>query len=256
MELIFLSSDSWRPENAESDTVSLALRGNANEPYTMVDTGWHPVHNLLRENIPVEQVRHLLFTHLHQDHRMGLPAILFYLLNSHHDAGTLSIYGIEGTKAIVDMALEYAGKNISYVSAPAPAVRQIIPGDHLFLSGLRVETAPSHHAVPGIMFRFTDEAGHRIVYSGDTAPSEDTIAFAKDADVLIHEHSYGATRPDGENRSGHSSAEDAAIIARSAGAGKLYLVHGIPAAAEESLSHARKIFENTYRAKAGGRIEL
>ena len=66
MELRFLSADGWRPEGVESDTVSLLLNGEV-----MVDTGWHAVHNLLREKIPIENVRTLLLTHLHQDHFGG-----------------------------------------------------------------------------------------------------------------------------------------------------------------------------------------
>ena len=41
-----------RPAGPESDTVSLLLINGQ----IMVDTGWHPVHNLMREGVPVENV--------------------------------------------------------------------------------------------------------------------------------------------------------------------------------------------------------
>jgi len=252
MEILFLSADGWKPDKNEVDTVSLLIDG-----HIMVDTGWHAVHNLLRENVEIRMVDTLLLTHLHQDHRMGLPAMLFYLLNSYQDASTISIYGVEGVEKIVSMALEYAGKDRDYPHAPAPKVKTIQAGDPLKAGNLFVETAHSHHAVPGLMYRFTDNEGHRLVYTGDTAPSAEAIEFARGADILIHEHSWGAVRPvDDPNAPKHSSAEDAAICAREAGVKQLYLVHSSPAAIEESLEKARSIFPETYRAKAGDRIRL
>ena len=44
------------------------------------------------------------------------------------------------------------------------------------------------------MYRFEDSEGHSIVYSGDTAPTDAAIRLAHGADVLVHEHSWGATR--------------------------------------------------------------
>ena len=252
MELRFLSADGWRPEGVESDTVSLLLNGEV-----MVDTGWHAVHNLLREKIPIENVRTLLLTHLHQDHRMGLPALLFYLLNSHQNAGSISIYGLAGVEEIVHKALDYAGKFQDYVRAPGPVVRVLKAGDNLQAAGLTIRTAASHHSVPGLMYRFEDEAGHVLVYSGDTAPSQETVLFAEGADVLVHEHSWGAARPENlPNACGHSSAEDAARVAKAAGVGRLYLVHAAPDTAAESLTRARAIFPETFRAQAGKEILL
>ena len=48
MEILFLSADGCRPEGVESDTVSLIINKEI-----MVDTGWHAVHNLLREGISI-----------------------------------------------------------------------------------------------------------------------------------------------------------------------------------------------------------
>ena len=252
MDIVFLSAEGWKVEKGEVDTVSLLVNG-----HVMVDTGWHAVHNLLREDVPVEQVDTLLLTHLHQDHRMGLPAMLFYLFNAFQNAGGLTICGVDGVEDIVRMALEYAGHERDYPHAPAPDVLTLSAGMQLETDGLRIETAASHHAVPGLMYRFTDDAGHIVVYTGDTAPSEETIAFARGADVLIHEHSWGAVRPeDNANACGHSSAQDAARIAKAAGAGALWLVHAAPHQEEEALKCARAIFPNTFRAHAGERIQL
>lgn len=252
MEICFLSADGWRPEGAESDTVSLLLNGAL-----MVDTGWHAVHNLLHEGVAVHDVRTLLITHLHQDHCLGLPALLFYWLNSHWNLNELSIYGPAGIEEIVHKALDYAGKYRDYAEAAEPRVHVLAPGESLYAAGMSICTAASHHAVPGLMYRFEGAAGRVLVYSGDTAPSQDTVRFARGADVLIHEQSWGAVRPDGANPSnGHSSAEEATQIAREAGVQRLILVHAAPDSEAESLSRAQPIFPQTLRAHAGMRILL
>ncbi len=67
--------------------------------------------------------------------------------------------------------------------------------------------------------------GRKIVYSGDTVPYEKMVEFAKDADVLIHEATVDSSLEDRANKYGHSSARQAAEIAKKANARSLFLVH-------------------------------
>ncbi len=67
--------------------------------------------------------------------------------------------------------------------------------------------------------------GRKIVYSGDTAPYEKIVEFAKDADVLIHEATVDSSLEEKANRYGHSSARQAAEIAKKANVRFLFLVH-------------------------------
>ncbi|MBO4367170.1 MAG: MBL fold metallo-hydrolase [Clostridia bacterium] len=250
MEVLFLGADAWRPEGVESDTVSLLIGGKI-----MMDTGWHPVHNLLREGRRPEDVSALLLTHLHQDHRIGLPQMLFWLLNTFHDASSLEILGVDGVVKMADTALEFAGKNEFYRDCPGPEVRTIGAGQVFERSGIRIETARSHHAVDGLMYAFTGDDGRRIVCSGDTAPNRDTICFAKGADILIHECSFGAAVPEGsDNACGHSGAVEAAQIARLSGVGLLVLVHCDPALSEAALKAAGAVFPHTIRAESGMKL--
>jgi len=70
--------------------------------------------------------------------------------------------------------------------------------------------------------------GRKIVYSGDTAPMEEMVSFARDADVLIHEATSDAELEEKANEFGHSSARQAAGIAKRANALNLILVHISP----------------------------
>lgn len=68
-------------------------------------------------------------------------------------------------------------------------------------------------------------SGRSIVYSGDTSPSEEIKRLAQRATVLIHEATTGAELESEANQWGHSSARQAAELARSAEVGELFLTH-------------------------------
>jgi len=67
--------------------------------------------------------------------------------------------------------------------------------------------------------------GRAIVYSGDTAPSEEVRRLAHRATVLIHEATVSQELEAEANEWGHSSARQAAELADSAEVGTLFLTH-------------------------------
>ena len=67
--------------------------------------------------------------------------------------------------------------------------------------------------------------GRSIVYSGDTAPSDEVERLAKGATVLIHEATTSSELEEEANKWGHSSARQAGALAKSAGVGTLFLTH-------------------------------
>jgi ribonuclease Z len=68
-------------------------------------------------------------------------------------------------------------------------------------------------------------AGRSIVYSGDTAPSDDVRRLADRATVLIHEATAAQEIEEEANQWGHSSARQAAEAANAARVGALFLTH-------------------------------
>src|ERR1017187_7850421 len=105
----------------------------------------------------------------------------------------------------------------------------------------------------------TPRPGRRLVYSGDTAPSPGMVELARDADLLIHEATFGEEERGGPRDPGHSPARDAAIAARDAGVKRLVLTH-ISARytrdAPELLAEARAVFSNTDIGKDGMVVEV
>ncbi len=89
--------------------------------------------------------------------------------------------------------------------------------------------------------------GRKIVYSGDTAPFEEFVEFARDADILIHEATTDSSLEEKTNKYGHSSARQAAEMAKLANVQRLMLVHISPRYRNPKpiLDDARKIFPNT-----------
>ena len=89
--------------------------------------------------------------------------------------------------------------------------------------------------------------GLKIAYSGDTRPTKNLVEAAVGADVLIHEATFDDSLEDKAAENGHSTAAQAAEVARAAGAGMLILTHISSRYPDEGvlLEQARKIFPNT-----------
>jgi ribonuclease Z len=67
--------------------------------------------------------------------------------------------------------------------------------------------------------------GRKVVLSGDTAPCEMTAVAAHEAELLVHDASFADQEADRAAETGHSTAREAAELARDAGVGMLALVH-------------------------------
>jgi ribonuclease Z len=100
--------------------------------------------------------------------------------------------------------------------------------------------------------------GKKIVYATDTRPTANTVKAAMNCDLLIHEATYADNEEKLANERKHSTAAEAAKIAKSAKAKRLLLTHISARYKDDSelLKQARKIFKNTEIAEDGQRIEF
>ncbi|MFY9264714.1 MAG: ribonuclease Z [Solirubrobacterales bacterium] len=111
--------------------------------------------------------------------------------------------------------------------------------------GGSVTTAAGRHVTPD---QVLGEArlGRKVVYTGDTAPCESVRIAAFGADLLIHESSFGDDEAARAAETRHSTARQAAEIARAAEV-KLLCLNHISARyfGKELRSEAREVFANT-----------
>jgi ribonuclease Z len=100
--------------------------------------------------------------------------------------------------------------------------------------------------------------GRKIVFSGDTIPLDKMVDFAKNADVLIHEATFDSSLEDISNEYGHTTAYQAAEIAKKANVDKLFLTHISPRYLDNQMleDEARKIFKNTSIPKDFQEVEV
>jgi len=100
--------------------------------------------------------------------------------------------------------------------------------------------------------------GRKIVYTGDTGPSENLVKLAENADMLIHEATFEDELKERAIEAGHSTPSMAAETAKEAGVKRLVLTH-ISARYKDAnvlLEQAKKIFVNTELAEDFLRLEL
>ena len=93
--------------------------------------------------------------------------------------------------------------------------------------------------------------GVSLVYSGDTIATEKMIYFSKGVNLLIHEATFDKEYQDKAMENGHSTAFDAAQIAKYAEVEQLILTHlsNRYTSSEVLENEAKEVFENTVYAE-------
>ena len=102
-------------------------------------------------------------------------------------------------------------------------------------------------------------SGRKVVLTGDTRPCSATVEAARGADVLVHESTFGDEEAERAVETGHSTAREAAIIARDAGVGTLVLTHFSARYSRDAADlgkEARQCFERTLVGKDGLELDV
>lgn len=101
--------------------------------------------------------------------------------------------------------------------------------------------------------------GIKVTYTTDTRPTESIARNAAGSDLFLCEGMYGEPDKDAKAKEyKHMTFKEAAVLAREAGVGEMWLTHYSPSLVrpEEYIEEARKIFPETYPGKDGKSVEL
>lgn len=101
--------------------------------------------------------------------------------------------------------------------------------------------------------------GRTVVLTGDTRPHPAVLSAAKGADLLVHEATFGEEERGRALETGHSTAREAAIVARDAGVDRLVLTHvsaRYSREAPELLAEAQEVFPATVIARDGMVVDV
>jgi ribonuclease BN (tRNA processing enzyme) len=192
------------------------------------------------EALSPRKLKRAFLTHLHSDHTTGYPDLILTPWVMGRDE-PLQVYGPEGLKNMTENLLEAYEADIKYrLYGLEPAndqgwrviAKEIKEGLVYEDDNVKVEAfLVSHGSWPNAYgYRFTTP-DKVIVISGDTAPSENLIKYAKGADILLHEVYYkkGFDNKDEfwkkYHSKNHTSTFELAEIANEVKPGKFVLYH-------------------------------
>jgi phosphoribosyl 1,2-cyclic phosphodiesterase len=214
------------------DTPCLEIR-TANDEVVIIDAGSGI--RRLGNRLLAEKRSHysLIFTHSHWDHIMGFP----FFKPIYHSSTRIAMFGCPFAQASVRAM-------IASIMAPPnfPVEFNQIKGEIHYqetcsrdfeIGGMKISPIALSHPNQGTGYRF-EEDGKSFVFLTDNELTyrhpggldyADYAAFAKGADLLIHDAEYRPEEYKLTRKWGHSVYKDALRLALDAGVGRLGLFH-------------------------------
>jgi ribonuclease Z len=260
----------------------------------LFDCGEGTQRQLIR-TVGLPDVECVFLTHLHADHWLGLPGMLKSFELRDREAH-LDVYGPPGTQQMLDAMRRVIGRTrypmrltelrggdevrrddctitALEVRHRGPAlgyamVEDVRPGklDAELAQRLGVPFGPDlgrlqrGETVNGVtpdQVVGAPRPGRKIVLSGDTAPCDIVRLAAHEADLLIHEATFLDDEAQRAQQTGHSTARQAAELARDADVRLLALTHvSTRYAGYEVRDEARATFERTELPRDFDAIEI
>jgi ribonuclease BN (tRNA processing enzyme) len=189
----------------------------------LLDCGPGTVHRLARFGLAWDQVTHVALSHFHPDHFGDLPALLFALRHATTRVEPVVVLGPPGTVQLVRRLADGFGAWMLDPGYPI-GVLDVQEGEPFPLGPeVTLDMHRTPHTPESVALAVQGPEG-RVVYTGDTGPSDELGRWAERADVLLAECSL----PDDRAIAGHLTPASAARLARLAGPKQLVLTHFYP----------------------------
>ena len=231
MTFVMLGSGAVRDNPVRGGPAQMLRIGNE---VLMFDCGRSAGTNLARAGVGCEEVDRLFLTHLHFDHIVDVPYLVFVGWVKVRNR-RLRIYGPAGTRDFVERVIrppfeQDINSRLSHGKDIRPLDPEVIEvdGNQPFLQqdDYRVSaTFTDHGNIPTLAYR-VDAGDRRVVITGDGTPDEDFAHFCRGADILAIECSgtpeFLATQPWG---AWHITPADIADIARESEVKRVIIKH-------------------------------
>ena len=180
-----------------------------------------------------EQFRHVLLSHDHADHMLGLPLIQLVHTRADPDGPPLEVHSGPSTLENVRLLCRASTPGLSIDGKGATNERgQRVYQWHPSSAGQTAQLGPATTAacfpvdhIPGSIGWRVDCDGIPVVFSGDTVFSPSLVDAAQGARVLIHEVFGVEVDRERAEEAAHSVAGDVGKAANLAGVGELILTH-------------------------------
>ena len=241
MRVAILGSGSAVPDPERGNPSQAVL---VDDEVVLFDCGERTTVNLVRAGINPMHVHRLFYTHLHWDHitDFGYFAMTTWTCGRRR---MLNVYGPSGTADMVQASIfgvhrtdtEYVRRYTEALpphivdrplAIPPIAVQDIELGFTYDGGSFSITTgAVEHHqrvGTPSLAYRVESRYG-TVVVSGDTAPCDSMIAFARGADILVHDTAFLDEIIEARQMWSHSGPRGAGRVAQAAGVRTLVLTH-------------------------------
>lgn len=194
----------------------------------MIDCGESTQQYLKDNHIRMQRIGHIFISHLHGDHYFGLIC----LLSSMHLFGRrtpLHLYAPPVLESIIKIQLEVGGTELMFPLVFHPTQAQT-PELLYEDSSLTVQSFPLDHGMPTTGFIFKEKEKGKtspksFAYCSDTAYCEAIIPYIRHVDLLYHETTFLDSEIELAKSRFHSTARQAALIARKAEVKKMLMGH-------------------------------
>ena len=188
----------------------------------LLDCGPTVLQSLKRSGRDPGAVDFVLLSHLHGDHFGGLPFLFMEYRFEEPRSRPLAVYGPPGTERRVRSLFAALYERIAGEPLPfAVRYEELVAGTSLALDEVRVLPFLVPHARELRAFGYRIEVdGRAILYSGDSAWTEEFVAHSRGADLFLCECSTYETRTDI-----HISYPEIVARARDLGCRRLVLSH-------------------------------
>jgi len=206
---------------------------------------------------------HLLFTHFHWDHVLGLP-----FFSPLYDRQTsLTIYSSPYSAPLcssVAGVMKYPYFPVEFNSLPARIQFVDVTSSRVRVGPAEVEAFPVFHPQGACGYR-VQVSGSTFVYAPDREPGDERLdqtvrEYARGASLLIHDAQHTPEEYAIYRGRGHSSWTEAASVACDAGVKRLVLFHHDPQHSDEVVAgitaEAKRMFSDTEAATEGTSIEI